>query len=338
MRYVTGEALTPVKPVWLDVRNCAGLDPVFDVPGGATLLDVHADGRLHPAGGRRDRRGRRPPARRRDPARAAQRDVRDEPFTSLPTWGGPKPQPLLHEPGPTKMSAFTSRDGDPGRAGQTAPDRRGVRQRRPHTRAMGIMLLFLAPGAVAGCSAAPALDVDLGARPRRRRSRCRCRVRRGARSRARRPTWVGDFRYGHERVVLRRGTTFAWRFMGSDQHDVTVVGGPVGFSSPWTRAALQPPLHPAGTYRLFCSLHPSKMCSRSRSARPRDAPALTSPAGLKQRCHALFRTTLLRRIVGLAIVAMAGWRGRLIYSLRSDDDADRRRWDRGAATTKRRRS
>ncbi|MGZ8783043.1 MAG: hypothetical protein ACXWZB_06050, partial [Gaiellaceae bacterium] len=34
VRYVTGEALTPVKPVWLDVRNCTGPDPVFDVPGG----------------------------------------------------------------------------------------------------------------------------------------------------------------------------------------------------------------------------------------------------------------------------------------------------------------
>ena len=34
VRYVTGETLTPVKPVWLDVRNCTGPDPVFDVPGG----------------------------------------------------------------------------------------------------------------------------------------------------------------------------------------------------------------------------------------------------------------------------------------------------------------
>ncbi len=33
VRYVTGGALTPVRPVWLDVRNCTGPDPVFDLPG-----------------------------------------------------------------------------------------------------------------------------------------------------------------------------------------------------------------------------------------------------------------------------------------------------------------
>src|SRR2546426_3094395 len=32
IRYVTGEPLTAVKPVWLDVENCRA-DPVFNVPG-----------------------------------------------------------------------------------------------------------------------------------------------------------------------------------------------------------------------------------------------------------------------------------------------------------------
>ena len=73
-------------------------------------------------------------------------------------------------------------------------------------------------------------------------------------------TVVGDFQYGAERVVLKRGTTFTWRFMGSLQHDVTVVGGPVGFSAPWTQSGIfTHRFTKAGTYRLFCSLHPSKM-------------------------------------------------------------------------------
>ena len=73
-------------------------------------------------------------------------------------------------------------------------------------------------------------------------------------------TFVGDFRYGAERISLKRGTTFTWRFMGAFQHDVTVVGGPVGFSAPWTQSGVfRHRFTKAGTYRLFCSLHPAKM-------------------------------------------------------------------------------
>src|SRR4029453_12743518 len=37
IRYVTGETLTPVKPVWLHVRNCEA-DPIFNLPGGGNLF------------------------------------------------------------------------------------------------------------------------------------------------------------------------------------------------------------------------------------------------------------------------------------------------------------
>ena len=45
VRYVTGAALTAVKPVWLDVRNCES-DPIFNVPGDRPLFSTytkHAD-------------------------------------------------------------------------------------------------------------------------------------------------------------------------------------------------------------------------------------------------------------------------------------------------------
>jgi plastocyanin len=75
-----------------------------------------------------------------------------------------------------------------------------------------------------------------------------------------RSTWVGDYRYGHERVTITRGTTFTWRFVGWTQHDVTLVNGPAGFSSPWTLAGtFRHRFTRAGTYRLFCSLHPTRM-------------------------------------------------------------------------------
>ena len=79
VRYVTGEALTPVKPIWLDVRNCTGPDPVFDVPGGGkTLLHLHEGGVVHDARERSPGLRRRPPARRRRARRAAERDLRHD--------------------------------------------------------------------------------------------------------------------------------------------------------------------------------------------------------------------------------------------------------------------
>src|SRR5262249_60837384 len=41
VRYVTGETLTPVKPIWLDVRNC-NADPIFNVPGHGPLFSTYA--------------------------------------------------------------------------------------------------------------------------------------------------------------------------------------------------------------------------------------------------------------------------------------------------------
>ena len=79
VRYVTGETLTPVKPVWLDVRNCTGPDPGLRRPRRRPeVLDLHDIGRLHDAGERPTRLGRRPPPRRRRPARAAERHLWDE--------------------------------------------------------------------------------------------------------------------------------------------------------------------------------------------------------------------------------------------------------------------
>jgi plastocyanin len=158
------------------------------------------------------------------------------------------------------MSQFTSAEGIPVAAGQTLRIAAVYDNARPHTRAMGIMLLFLAPGDVSGCPPAPALDLDLGSPsspppfvvplPR---------APRGTVARVRRTT-VREFRYGHERVSLPLGATFTWRFAGTLEHDVTVIGGPRGFSSPWTRRGeFRHRFTRRGTYRLFCSLHPSRM-------------------------------------------------------------------------------
>ena len=163
VRYVTGERLTPVKPIWLDVRNCTGPDPVFDVPGGGRTFSTFTksagftmpqSGRLVSGGGHLHGGGIRVELRNATCGAKL--------FESRPTWGGPKPKPLLHEPGPTKMSSFRSTAGIPVARGDRLRINAVYDNSAPHTRAMGIMLLFLAPGAVSGCGATPALDVDLG--------------------------------------------------------------------------------------------------------------------------------------------------------------------------------
>jgi plastocyanin len=158
------------------------------------------------------------------------------------------------------MSAFQSVTGIPVAKGQKLELAAVYDNSAPHTRAMGIMLLFLAPGAVEGCGTTPQLEVDLG-RPAAPPlfSMPLPRAPKGSVSKAK-STFVGDFRYGVERVSLKRGTTFTWRFRGAFQHDVTVIGGPEGFSAPWTKTGVfKHRFNKAGTYRLFCSLHPTRM-------------------------------------------------------------------------------
>ena len=261
VRYVTGEELTAVRPVWLDVRNCR-VDPIFNVPGTGAAKSTFTEttdfvmpesgafvaggGHLHGGGIRLELQNV---------------SCGTTPFTSLPTWGGPEPKPLLHEPGPARMSSFTSASGITVAAGERLRLAAVYDNDRPHTRAMGIMLLYFAPRPVAGCSPTPPLAIDLGnpgppppfSMPLPRRPS-------GPVHKNRRSTWVADFRYGHERISVRRGTRFTWRFIGAVEHDVTLVSGPEGFASPWTRrGTFSHRFTRAGTYHLFCSLHPARM-------------------------------------------------------------------------------
>jgi len=261
--YVTDEQITPVRPVWLDIRNCGSSE--FDVPGTGPKRSTYTatsdfvmpqsgtfvagGGHLHGGGIRLELRN----------ATCAV-----TPFTALPTWGGPEPRPLLHEPGPAKMSSFASPLGIPVSAGDTLRLAAVYDNDRPHTRAMGIMVLFFVAGQGTGCRPTPQLAIDLGKPgspplvrmplPRKPTGRLYKNLH---------STWVGDYRYGHERISILTGTTFSWRFVGAVSHDVTLVNGPVGFSSPAARggslSTFSYRFTRPGTYELFCSLHPVRM-------------------------------------------------------------------------------
>ena len=261
VRYVTGEDLTPVKPVWLDIRNCRTSE--FDVPGtgakGSSFTQsaeftmpeagtfVAGGGHLHGGGIRLELRNATCGA---------------TPFASLPTWGKPIPKPILHEPGPARMSSFSSPLGIPVAAGERLQLAAVYDNDKPHTRVMGIMLLYLAPGQGESCRPIPQLAIELGrpgapppfSMPLPRKPT-------GKLQRDLKSTWVGDFRFGAERVSLKRGATFTWRFIGRVPHDVTLISGPIGFSSPPSQreGTYTQTFTRTGEYRLFCSLHPTRM-------------------------------------------------------------------------------
>jgi plastocyanin len=256
-RYVTGQPLTPVKPVWMDVENCKA-DPVFSVAGtggpGSTVsrtadFRMPESGRFVAAGGHLHGGG-------------VSLDVTNTScgslFTSYPTWGLVFPHPVMHEPGPLHMTGFADPAGRAVRAGDTVRLTATYDDAHPHVRVMGIMILYLATGPVSSCtsyssatppaSKADRVTIELLKRPAGP-------VRRDIRS-----TVVRDYAFGAQRVSLRRGATFTWRFRGGVDHDVTLASGPAGFASPSMRnGTFTYRFNRPGTYRLFCSLHPARM-------------------------------------------------------------------------------
>jgi plastocyanin len=261
VKYTTGETLTPVRPYWLDIENCRA-DPIFDVPGTGPLFSTYArsadftmpeSGRIVAGGGHLHGGGLR--------LELSNRSCGTRLFTSEPTWGLPAIKPVIHEPGPKHMTTFSTTDGIPVAAGDRLRLTAVYEDNLPHTRVMGIMILYLAPGPTTPCAAAPALPADPlshpSAPPRFVMPLPRQPV---GPQRSVLSSWVGDFAYSSQRVVVRKGSVFRWRFAGPSRHDVTLANGPVGFSSPSvSTGSFSFRFARPGVYRLFCSLHPTEM-------------------------------------------------------------------------------
>ena len=287
--YDTDPDLTPVRPVWLDVENCKA-DPVYDVPGGGARnsRDVKSSdwtspetGRVVAGGGHVHGGGLA--------LTLSQPDCGDRTLaTSRPTWGPASHafynvKPVLHEPGPVHMTGFTSASGFPLAAGERLRLNSIYDAERPHTRVMGIMLVYVAPGApdTPACAPAPAdvqevtgpagrtqppkVVVPLTGLDRRGRARTikappgRLRRLKGDASVA-----VRRMAFSQRNLSVPRGATVRWSFRDDTLHDVTLASGPRGFSSPHHHrgARYEKTLDVPGTYRLFCSLHPVAMTER----------------------------------------------------------------------------
>lgn len=192
--------------------------------------------------------------------------------------------PVLHEPSPRSLSVATSATGWPVQRGERLRMTAKYDAERPHVAVMGIMHVYIAPGA-APAPACPPLPADVethrlpfpGApgRPAPPRVIMDISVR-GRDGRARPiegvpgPTRVlrGDARIDLRDIAFRprklsvpRGATVRWRVAERVTHDVTVARGPRGFASTYMRSgrAYARTLRVPGTYKLFCSVHPADM-------------------------------------------------------------------------------
>jgi plastocyanin len=203
---------------------------------------------------------------------------------SRPTWGGPEHpfytvKPVLHEPGPVNMTGFSSPTGLPVAAGETVRLRSLYDAERPHTRVMGIAVVYMTKdNAVTPCAELPGDQTEtspLSGRllaPRVTVPLTGLNIKGVAvkisrppgKSTRRSRITVADNRFSARNLLLGKGSTVRWDFKGTSLHDITVASGPRGFSSPHQTKGgrFAQKLDTPGTYRLFCSLHPVAMTQR----------------------------------------------------------------------------
>jgi plastocyanin len=295
--YDTDASLKAAYPYWLDVRNCRA-DPVFDVPGGGARgstykrsvdWTVPENGRIVASGGHVHGGGER--------LDLTQTDCSDRRLTtSTPTYGLPSNpfyhvRPILHEPGPINMSGTLSEKGFAVTQGQRLKLTATYDDARPHTRVMGIMMVYLAPddSAEQGCAPLPddahvyrtsergrtkpprfkvpivGIGVDGVARDISRPPGRRVTLRSGD------TIGVHDFYFGKPNVSIRQGGLLRWEFSGADLHNVTLANGPRGFSSKHLNGGriFRHRFRKPGIYRLQCGLHPVSMTETVRVRRKR---------------------------------------------------------------------
>jgi plastocyanin len=285
----TTDPLKEVHPYWLDVVNCHA-DPIFNVPGGGQPgstytktydLTMPESGHIVASGGH-VHGGAKGLA-------ISQPDCQDRTIiTSEPAWGMPSHpfynvKPVLHEPGPIQMSGTLSSQGFPVAAGQRIRLTAKYDNQLPHTRVMGISMIYVAPsdGPVDGCGPLPSdiqtfqtnaphrtappvfkvpltgLDFNGKAVTIQRPPGATVALRSGS------SIDVKNFFFSRANVAVKRGAKLNWLFksQAGALHNVTLANGPLGFASPnqSTNATFSYRFKKRGKYQIFCALHPVSM-------------------------------------------------------------------------------
>lgn len=286
----TSAPIKPVRPLWMDVVNCKA-DPVYNVPGGGKAGSVHErkyeltvpeSGRIVAGGGHLHGGGIETEISQPE---CGNREV----MTSTPAWGMPshafyRVRPILHEPGPISMTGWLSAQGFPVKAGQRLRLTSRYDNSRPHTRVMGINLVYLAPGEVEEDCAPPPTDAQNIQPAEVRGDEYRTKTPKfvvpltGVDSKGRavsisRPSGrtrtvesgatvkAQDSYFSIPNVQVKKGAKLNWSFASPTLHNVTLANGPRGFASTNLndKRKFGVKFRVPGTYRLMCTLHPVGM-------------------------------------------------------------------------------
>ncbi|HKP91638.1 MAG TPA: hypothetical protein VJT75_16850 [Thermoleophilaceae bacterium] len=284
--------LKPVKGYWLDVRNCDA-DPVFDVRGGRKKGSTHRetfdytmpdDGVIVAGGGHVHGGAKKLKVSEPD---CSNRTV----FQSKPAWGTREHpfynvRPILHEPGPISMSGILSQKGYPIARGERVRLTADYDAQLPHTRVMGISMIYVAHRDVAKCGKPPGdiqhiQPAELQGLPYRKhtprftvpltgldKNGNAHEIEQPAGARVARADGatigVGSHFFGPPNVAVQRGSALNWKFNSTGYeglHNVTLASGPRGFSSPNLNDGREFKFRfkVPGKYKLFCALHPVQM-------------------------------------------------------------------------------
>jgi plastocyanin len=209
-------------------------------------------------------------------------------ITSEPAWGMPSHpfynvKPVLHEPGPIQMKGTLSSQGFPVAAGQRLRLTANYDNELPHTRVMGISMVYLAPSEtpVDGCGPLPTDIQTFQTNAPHRTITPRFKVpivglnASGKAVNISRPPGrtvalksgaainVKNFFFSRPNIAVKRGAQLNWLFKSEDNelHNVTLANGPRGFASPnqSTKAKFTYRFKKRGKYQIFCALHPVAM-------------------------------------------------------------------------------
>ena len=313
MKIDDSPAIESVIPWWLDVANCSA-DPIYNVKGDGEAdeqsvrsADFQLDqSRLGASGGRIVAAGGHVHggAYQLDLTRP---NCEQEPFfSSMPKWGGANHpfytvRPILHEPGPVNMSAFTSSEGYPIRAGEPLRFDSIYDDSQPHTRVMGISVAYVAPdSSVQSCGPDPT-DVDyFGPDPPQappgqdpyRDDPIPFEIPLvsedttdpiGYEEINKPPGELKEYRDGTKikvtnanelpkpNIKIHKGDTLKWKFRNSTSnlHNITLANGPEAIGSPnlsldqaGDPRVFEKKFKTPGQYKLFCALHPTLMHER----------------------------------------------------------------------------
>jgi plastocyanin len=318
-----GAGLEAVKPYWLDVRDCRAdpIYNVPGVAKKAKKKKggKKDNGKASAAKGKRKGKGKK--RKKKKPAPPVHTESRDytiptagrivagaghvhggayelnvtqpqcgnrQVAESLPTWGLPDHpfytvRPVLHEPGPINMSAFQTPTGLPIGAGGQLRLNSVYDNAAPHTRVMGIYIIYVAPDPAAQtCDPLPgdvsilktdqpgrsgpipytipltgldqagnAVTIDGPAGEMQKASSGSV-------------VQVQDRLFDRPNLKLKQGSSLTYQFSGQELHNLTLANGPLGIGSDnldGNRTFTQK-FDRAGTYRFFCGLHPVQMSQK----------------------------------------------------------------------------